>query len=68
MTDIAAIAYGLTEAQRKALSAPKWCMMDQYDAGIFELLNYGILKRDGYGHEISQLGQQVRQYLIGKSS
>ena len=63
MTDIAAIAKGLTKAQREALAAPEWSMMAQYNAGIAEPLRFGLLVQDGCGHKLSALGLSVRQHL-----
>ncbi len=65
MTNIPELAGRLSRDQRSALSAPKWCMLAQYNAGILELLNEGLLVRDGWGHAITPLGQQVRAYLQG---
>jgi len=63
MTDVERIVRRLSADQREALASPEWSMTAQYETGILELLRYGLLGADGWGHKLTPLGLQVRAAL-----
>ena len=68
MTRAEQITKSLSAEQCAALAAREWSMMMQYRAGIAELLQFGLMERDHYGHKLTPLGLEVRAILQSKGT